>query len=96
MNKCGHTFVELMIVVAIIGILASVAISVFSESKGKAERAQQSQSITIEDNNFNMICDKPVGEREADLICTARVDKKDVDYACSYYYNGDGFTINCY
>ena len=53
-NERGFTLVELMVVVTILAILASIAIPRFSDQKQKAEEMKTKADITILQNAVDM------------------------------------------
>lgn len=55
-GKCGFTFVEIMIVVTIIGLLAALAIPAFSSARSKSRASVCNQNRRIIFEQLNIYC----------------------------------------
>ena len=68
-NKQGFTLIELMVVIVIIGVLASLAIPRFTEASSKAKMQEAPRIIaSYESGYLAAIAEKGTVESEADLV----------------------------
>ncbi|MEE8836365.1 MAG: prepilin-type N-terminal cleavage/methylation domain-containing protein [Eubacteriales bacterium] len=74
-NKKGFTLAELLIVVAIIGVLVAISIPIFTSQLEKAREATDEANLRA-----------AYAEATADLL-TGQVDGTDIDYTKTYYYD---------
>jgi len=80
-NK-GFTIIEMLIVLAIIAMLSSIAMSLFSESKAKARDSKREEDMKDVQNGINLyatnnqtypICDEAVIDGESDCLSSALI-----------------------
>lgn len=74
-NKKGFTLAELLIVVAIIGVLVAISIPIFTSQLEKAREATDEANLRA-----------AYAEATADLL-TEQIDGTDIDYTKTYCYD---------
>ncbi len=75
LNKKGFTLAELLIVVAIIGVLVAISIPIFTSQLEKSKEATDMANLRA-----------AYAEGVADLL-QGKVGNADIDYSTTYYYN---------